>query len=80
METGSKSMETEGKSGRALDMPTEELRRLLKDINFPANKHEIVDKLRKSGISPGILEDVISLPDKEYSSADEVIQGFKKEA
>lgn len=72
-------METGSKGAKISDMPDMQIQNLLKNVNFPVKKNELVDQLRKDGVSPEILQDVGMLPDKEYKSSDEIIKEFKKE-
>jgi hypothetical protein len=70
MERGSKSGTSRG------EIPIE-FQNVLKEINFPAKRNEIVDQARGK-VSDETLVDLGMLPDKQYSSADEVMKAYQE--
>lgn len=72
METGSKGKQVE-------EIPSEEMSKMLKDVNFPAKKNDIIEQARKSGaMTDVLLQKLGMLEDKEYSSTDEVIKELER--
>ena len=67
-----KSGRTSGSSSEELPM---EFRNLLKEMKFPCKRNEIVDQARGK-VSDETLADLGMLPDKQYSSADEVTRAY----
>jgi len=65
METESKSKFTE------LPMETQEI---LKNIDFPVKRHDIIEQARKSEATPDILRELGMLPDRQYNSAEDVAE------
>jgi ABC-type antimicrobial peptide transport system ATPase subunit len=63
METESKSKFTE------LPMETQEI---LKNIDFPVKRNDIIGQARKSRAIPDILRELGMLPDRQYNSAEDV--------
>lgn len=64
-------METESKDGSLKELPME-IQEILKNTDFPVNKNDIIEQERKSGAIPDILRGLGMLPDKEYTSAEDV--------
>lgn len=64
-------MEIESKSGFVIELPME-IQRVLKSIDFPAQRNEILEQAKKSGEIRDILRELGMLPDKEYDSAEDV--------
>ncbi|MDD4754320.1 MAG: DUF2795 domain-containing protein [Methanosarcina sp.] len=64
-------MEIESKSGFVIELPME-IQRVLKSIDFPAQRNEILEQAKKSGEFRDILRELGMLPDKEYDSAEDV--------
>ena len=71
MKSGSSSSDTAG------TIPME-FQNILKEIKFPAKKSELVSQARNKGISDETLADIGMLPDKQYSSADDVMREYEK--
>lgn len=69
-----KSGRTSGTSSEELPM---EFRNLLKEIKFPVKRNELVDQARGK-VSDETLADLGMIPDKQYSSADEVKHAYKE--
>lgn len=50
-----------------------DIQNVLEKVKFPAKKNDIIQQARSSGsMADPLLENLGMLPDKEYSSADEV--------
>ncbi|MCQ1534892.1 DUF2795 domain-containing protein [Methanosarcina sp. KYL-1] len=64
-------METESKGAFISELPTE-IQEILKNIDFPVKRNDIIEQARKSGAIPDILRGLGMLPDKEYNSAEDV--------
>jgi hypothetical protein len=45
-----------------------EVRVILKNINFPLTKHKLIQQAIKHGAINGVIEDLKSIQDKEYTS------------
>lgn len=68
-------MET-GSSAQAAPM---EMQKVLKNINYPIKKGELIAQVRKSGaMNVMLLQKLGMLQDKEYASADEVLEAVTK--
>ncbi|MPM54027.1 hypothetical protein SDC9_100799 [bioreactor metagenome] len=56
-----------------------EMQKVLKNINYPVKKGEIIANVRKSGaMNIMLLQKLGMLQDKEYTSADEVLEALTK--
>ena len=55
-----------------------EFQNILKEIKFPIKRIDLVEQSRKKGASDQLLEDLGMLPDKQYSSADDVMREYEK--
>ena len=71
MKSGSSSSDTAG----TISM---EFQSILKEIKFPARRNEIVSQARNKGISDETLAEIGMIPDKQYSSADDVMKEYEK--
>jgi hypothetical protein len=65
-------MENESKIGNIKELPME-IQKILKNIDFPATRSKIIEQERKSRAIPDILQGLGMLPDREYTSAEEVV-------
>ncbi|HZY24872.1 MAG TPA: DUF2795 domain-containing protein [Bacteroidales bacterium] len=54
-----------------------EFQNILKEMKFPIKRNDLVDKA-KGKVSDETLEDLGMLPDKQYSSADEVMKAYEE--
>lgn len=70
-------METESKSGFIAELPVE-AQKILKNMDFPSERNDIIGQAKKSGAIPDILRGLGMLPDKEYSSAEDVAEELHK--
>lgn len=70
-------METEVKDGFIKELP-KKTRNLLFGIDFPAERNDIINQVRKSGSIPDILREVGMLPDKKFNSAEDVAEELHK--
>jgi hypothetical protein len=66
-------METESKIGSIKELPME-TQKVLKSIDFPANRKDIIDEEKKRGAIPDILRELGMLPEREYNSAEDVAE------
>jgi len=64
-------METESRSKFITELPIE-TREVLKNIDFPLTRKEIIEQARKNGAIQDILRELGMLPEKKYNSAEEV--------
>jgi hypothetical protein len=54
-----------------------EVRNILKNMNYPLTKENLVQQLKKHGASYEIIEALGNIPEKEYVSATDVINECK---
>jgi hypothetical protein len=54
-----------------------EFQNILKEMEFPIKRNDLVDKA-KGKVSAETLGDLGMLPDKQYSSADEVMKAYEE--
>ncbi len=72
-------METKSKGESVVETTPIEIKNLLKEINFPAKKNDIIEQASKSSaIKDTLLQQLGMLQDKEYSSADEVFEELER--
>ncbi len=64
-------METERKGGFSTELPME-TQEILKNIDFPVKRNDIIGQARKSRAIPDILRELGMLPDRQYNSAEDV--------
>jgi Protein of unknown function (DUF2795). len=64
-------MENESKSEFVTELPME-TQDILKSIDFPVKRNNIIEQARKSEATPDILVELGMLPDKNYDSAEDV--------
>lgn len=64
-------METESKSEYIIELPVE-IQKMLKNMDFPVEKKDIIEQAKKSKATPDILVELGMLPDKNYNSAKDV--------
>lgn len=53
-----------------------EIRNVFKNLHFPLMKHEIILQAIKHGASYQILQDLKNIPDREYTSSNDIIKEF----
>jgi hypothetical protein len=53
-----------------------EVRNVLKNLHFPLTKQELVQQAIKHGASHQIVEDLKNIPDREYSSSNDIVREF----
>ncbi len=69
------------RGGMGMHMPNinaSQITTYLKDINFPADKQKIVDMAKSKGAPENIVQWLNRLPDKQYSSTNEIEKEFGK--
>jgi Protein of unknown function (DUF2795) len=54
-----------------------EVQKALKNMNYPANKEDLVKHAKDRDASDKVVQDIENLPDKEYTSAADVSKEFK---
>lgn len=54
-----------------------EVRNILKNLNYPLTKKNLVQQAQKHGASGEIIKVLEDIPDKEYTSANDVINECK---
>jgi len=70
-------METESKSRFIKELPVR-TQEILFSIDFPANRSDIIQQVRKSGAIPDILREAGMLPDKKYNNSEDVAEELHK--
>lgn len=70
-------MGTEIKDSSIKELPME-IQKILKNIDFPVKRNDIIEQERKSAAIPDILQELGMLPDKEYNSAEDVAEELQK--
>lgn len=58
--------------GKVIKTSTASVQEALKDTEYPAEKRDLVEHARLHNASEDVLDDIKSLPDKVYTSADKV--------
>jgi Protein of unknown function (DUF2795) len=51
-----------------------EIRNVLKSIHFPLMKQELIQQAIKHGASYQILQDLKNIPDREYTSTNDIVK------
>lgn len=64
-------MENETKSGFITELPME-AQKILRSMDFPVERNDIIAQAKKSGAIPDILRELGLLPDRQYNTAEEV--------
>ena len=64
-------METESKGRFFTELPME-TQDILKNIDFPVKRNDIIGQARKSGATSDILRELGMLSDRQYNSAEDV--------
>ncbi len=64
-------METASRDEIIKDLP-EEMQKILKNIDYPVKRNEIIEKERNNAAIPDVLVEFGMLPDKQYNSAEDV--------
>ena len=64
-------METESKGGSIKDLPME-IQEILKNMDFPVTRNDIIEQERKSEAIPDILRELGMLPEKKYNSSEDI--------
>jgi hypothetical protein len=59
-------------------MVSDQMKQMLTDIDYPADKSEIMDMASKAGISQKEMEMLKKMPDQEYSDMSEVMDEMQK--
>lgn len=54
-----------------------QVQKFLKDVNYPARKHDLIEHAKKHNASNEVLKDLDNLSDKEYTNAADVSREFK---
>jgi ABC-type antimicrobial peptide transport system ATPase subunit len=66
-------METESKREYVTELPLE-IQKILKNLDFPIERKEVIEQARKSKAIPDILRELGMLPDKKYNSAEDLAE------
>ncbi|PAV12523.1 hypothetical protein ASJ81_05890 [Methanosarcina spelaei] len=66
-------METESKREYVTELPLE-IQKMLKNLDFPIERKEVIEQARKSKAIPDILRELGMLPDKKYNSAEDLAE------
>jgi hypothetical protein len=53
-----------------------EVRNILKNIHLPLSKQEIIQEAMRHGASYQIIEDLNNIPDREYTSSNDIVKEF----
>ena len=54
-----------------------EVRIVLKDLHYPLTKQNLIQQALKHGASRNVIEDLKSIPDREYTSSVSVVKEFE---
>jgi hypothetical protein len=54
-----------------------EVRIVLRDLNYPLTKQNLIQQAMKHGASRSVIEDLKSIPDREYTSSVSVVREFE---
>ena len=54
-----------------------EVHDILKNLHFPLTKQNLIQQAMKHGASRKVIEDLESIPDREYTSYENVVQEFR---
>jgi hypothetical protein len=60
---------------------TAEVQTILGNMKYPATKNQIIDEAQRRNISGDTMQTLENIPDREYGSADEIVnefEGFQK--
>lgn len=66
-------MENESKREYVTELPLE-IQKMLKNLDFPIERKEVIEQARKSKAIPDILRELGMLPDKKYNSAEDLAE------
>lgn len=66
-------MENESKREYVTELPLE-IQKMLKNLDFPIERKEVIEQARKSKTIPDILRELGMLPDKKYNSAEDLAE------
>jgi hypothetical protein len=64
-------METDSKSEFITELPME-AQEILKNTDYPVKRNDIIEQARKNEATPDILVELGMLPEKEYTSPEDV--------
>ncbi len=53
-----------------------EVRNILKKLHFPLSKHELIQQAINNGARRNMVEDLKTIPDREYTSSENVLAEF----
>lgn len=53
------------------------MQEVFRNMQFPARKEQIVEQARRQNASSDIIEDLQTLPDREYESADSIMKAIE---
>ena len=51
----------------------------LKGIDFPANKHDLINRAKKNHAEEPVLQELKKMPEQEYGTMADVMKGYGKE-
>lgn len=54
-----------------------EIRIVLRNLNYPLTKQDLIQQALKHGASRSVMEDLKSIPDREYTSSVSVVREFE---
>lgn len=60
---------------------TAEIQSILGNVKYPATKNQVIDEARKRNVSGDTMQALENIPEREYKSADDVVnefEGFQK--
>ena len=66
-------MENESKREYVTELPLE-IQKMLKNLDFPIERKEVIEQARKSNAIPDVLRELGMLPDKKYNSAEDLAE------
>jgi hypothetical protein len=74
-ESGSKETRIWGR--KVMQASTTEVQSILGNVKYPATKKQVIDEARSQNISGDTMQTLENIPDREYSSSDDVVNEFE---
>ena len=53
-----------------------QIQKFLENVDYPAKKQDLIEQAKKHNASNEVLQDLNKIPDKEYSSFDDVSKEY----
>lgn len=62
---------------KVIQASTTEIQSILGNVKYPATKNRVIDEARKQNISGDTMKALENIPDREYNSADDIVNEFE---